>query len=130
MKANRVLLALLLAAAGVVGYVLFAPRPEPGPVELEGAGEHYTVTVALDEAVTGRVEVELAVDHAPADVSVFAVMPDMGHSTPEIPAAEDESGGFTAQGELFTMSGPWEIGVRLDGPAGAEVVTVATLVEG
>ncbi|TDC89121.1 hypothetical protein E1292_44890 [Nonomuraea deserti] len=61
-------------------------------------------------------------------VALSAVMALMGHSTPEIPATEREPGRFVAVGELFSMSGVWELSIRLDGPAGVEQLAVRTLI--
>ncbi|TMR17485.1 hypothetical protein ETD86_23435 [Nonomuraea turkmeniaca] len=118
-------LPLLLIAAGIAW--ILGGGTGTGPVELSARGAHYAVTVALEPS-TGPVEARVEVDPAPAEVSLFAVMPHMGHTTPEIVAAPDGPGRYVARGELFTMTGAWEIAVRVRGPSGTEIVKVTTLV--
>ncbi|GLW09382.1 hypothetical protein Misp01_45110 [Microtetraspora sp. NBRC 13810] len=125
-RAAYLVLPVLLLTAGI-GWLLVGGAG-PGPVELPGRGAHYAVVVALRPG-TGTVEarVEIA-PAAPAEVSLFAVMPHMGHTTPEIAARRDGAGHYVARGELFTMPGAWEIGIRVRGPSGTEVIKVNTLV--
>ncbi|MFB4278284.1 MULTISPECIES: hypothetical protein [unclassified Nonomuraea] len=119
-------LPVLLVAAGILW--IARGGAAPGPVQLTGRGGHYTVVVAL-EPVTGPVEVGIEIDPAsPAQVSVFAVMPHMGHTTPELAARDDGTGRYVARGELFTMTGAWQLGIRVRGGPGTEVITVNTLV--
>ncbi len=49
---------------------------------------------------------------------------------PELAAAEREPGRFVAEGELFTMSGVWDVSIRLTGPAGEETLTAKALISG
>ncbi|MFG1694067.1 hypothetical protein [Nonomuraea sp. NPDC049309] len=123
-RAAYVLLPVLLVAAGIWW---IARGGGPGPQQLTGRGAHYTVRVDL-EPVTGPLEARIGVDPEPDEVSVFAVMPHMGHTTPELPAGRDATGGYVVRGELFTMAGAWEISVRVRGGPGTEVITVNTLV--
>ncbi|MEO3875781.1 hypothetical protein ABGB18_43960 [Nonomuraea sp. B12E4] len=119
-------LPLLLLAAGIVW--ILRGGEGPGPVELSGRGAHYAVVVALEPSagpLEARVEIEPA---SPAEVSLFGVMPHMGHTTLEIPARDDGAGRYVARGELFTMPGAWEIRIRVRGAAGTEVIKVNTLV--
>ncbi|MBE1593259.1 hypothetical protein ACFPOI_21575 [Nonomuraea angiospora] len=125
-RRGYVVLPLLLIAAGVAWLVLGGPAP--GPAELHGRGTRHAVTVRLEPRpglLEARVEIHPA---APAEVSVFAVMPHMGHTTPEIAARGDGPGRYVARGELFTMTGVWEIGVRVRDTSGTEVIKVTTLV--
>ncbi|MEV0144253.1 MULTISPECIES: hypothetical protein [unclassified Nonomuraea] len=101
------------------------------PVEVTTTGTRYAVTVVIADAAPGRVTVEIRVSRGDADtVALSAVMAEMGHSTPEISATEREPGRFVAVGELFPMSGVWELEIRLDGPAGEEQLAVKTLITG
>jgi hypothetical protein len=121
-----VVLPVLLIAA-VVGWLVHGD-PAPGPVELRGRGAHHAVVVRL-EPRPGPLDVRVELDPAsPAEVSVFALMPHMGHTTPELPARPDGPGRYVARGELFTMTGPWEIGIRVHGGSDTEVIKVNTLV--
>ncbi|SDJ05550.1 hypothetical protein [Nonomuraea jiangxiensis] len=117
---------LLLIAAGIGWLVLGGSAP--GPTELHGRGARHAVTVRL-EPRPGLLEARLEIHPAtPAEVSVFAVMPHMGHTTPELAARGDGPGRYVARGELFTMAGAWEIGIRVEDTSGAEVIKVTTLV--
>ncbi|WP_049558851.1 hypothetical protein [Nonomuraea sp. SBT364] len=117
---------VLLIVAGIVWLVRGGPAP--APAELRGRGPHHAVVVRL-EPRTGPLEARVELRPAsPAKVSIFAVMPHMGHTTPEIPARPDGPGRYVAGGELFTMTGPWEIGIRVQGASGTEVIKVNALV--
>ncbi|MGP3958078.1 hypothetical protein ACTWPT_18900 [Nonomuraea sp. 3N208] len=119
-------LPILMIAAGVLWLV--QGSGDPDPVKLTGRGAHYTVRVALESEV-GLTEARINVSPAPAEVSVFAVMPHMGHTSTEIAAQRDgDAGRYVARGELFTMSGVWQLGIRVRGGRGTEVITVNTLV--
>ncbi|MEV0827236.1 hypothetical protein [Nonomuraea rubra] len=123
-----VVLPVLVILAGIAW--LLRGDPAPGPAELRGRGSHHTVVVRLEPRpgpLEARVELHPA---SPAEVSIFAVMPHMGHTTPELPAGPDGPGRYVARGELFTMTGAWEIGVRVRGTSGTEVIKVNTLVAG
>jgi hypothetical protein len=120
MKRMIALAALVLGA--VVLFVMGAALGG-GPVDVTAAGARYTVAVHVARPAVGRVPVEVRVTAGDADaVAVSAVMPDMGHSTPEVTAAEREPGLFVAEGELFTMTGVWDLALRLSGPAGEETL--------
>ncbi|MCF6472771.1 hypothetical protein FAF44_30890 [Nonomuraea sp. MG754425] len=127
MRGRRyVVLPVLLIVAGLVWLLRGAPAPEPA--ELHGRGTRHAVVVRLEPrpgSLEARVELHPA---SPAEVSVFAVMPHMGHTTPEIPARPDGPGRYVAHGELFTMTGTWELGVRVHGASGTEVIKIPTLV--
>lgn len=103
-------------------------RPEG--VRLADIGDHYTVTVALDSASTGDVGADIRVEGSAARaVALSAVMPDMGHAMPEIPARPQEPGHFLAGGELFAMPGVWDLAVRVEGDAGTDTVTFSVVIE-
>ncbi|MFB4262658.1 hypothetical protein [Nonomuraea sp. GTA35] len=127
-RRSRAYLALpvLLIAAGIL-WLVRGGDGGPGAVELAGRGAHYAVHLALEPG-TGPRDVRIRVEPRPAEVSVFAVMPHMGHTTPELAAPPDGTGRFVARGELFTMSGAWELGIRVRGSRGTEVITIKTLV--
>ncbi|MEO3884491.1 hypothetical protein [Nonomuraea sp. B5E05] len=120
--------AATLAAAAVALFV--AGRSTAArPVDLTTTGTRYAATILIADPAPGRITVEIQVSEGDADtVTLSAVMTEMGHSTPEIPATEREPGRFVAVGELFSMSGVWELSIRLDGPAGEEQLAVRTLI--
>ncbi|MFC4535000.1 hypothetical protein [Sphaerisporangium dianthi] len=126
----RRLLIMVVLAAAIVALVV-AGRSRSGPVRLRATGAHYSVTVTLDEPAVHPVAAEVRVEPGTAgSVWLSAVMPAMGHATPEITARRQGPGRFTATGRLFTMAGVWELSVRVRGAAGEEVVVVSTLVTG
>ncbi|WP_067175553.1 hypothetical protein [Microtetraspora niveoalba] len=122
------LAAAALVTAAVALYVV-GRSTAAEPVNLTTTGSRYTATVFIADPAPGRVTVEIKVSRGDADtVALSAVMAAMGHSTPEISAAMREPGRFVAVGELFPMSGVWELSIRLDGPAGEEQLAVKTLI--
>jgi hypothetical protein len=127
---RRALIAAVLVAAAVVLFVM-GRSAVAEPIEVTTTGTRYAATVLVPEPGTERVTVEIRLKSGDPDtVAVSSVMADMGHATPEITAKESAPGRFAAEGELFPMSGVWELSVRLDGPAGEEVLTVKALVGG
>jgi hypothetical protein len=119
--------ATLVAAAVALFVVGRSTAAEP--VDLTTTGARYAATVRIPDPAPGQVTVEIEVSEGDADtVALSAVMTQMGHSTPEISATERAPGRFVAVGELFTMSGVWELSIRLDGPAGEEQLAVRTLI--
>ncbi|WP_043634572.1 hypothetical protein [Nonomuraea candida] len=125
-RRRYVLLPALLIAAGIAWLLLGGPAPEPA--ELRGRSDRHAVVLRLEPRpgpLEARVELHPA---SPAEVSIFAVMPHMGHTTPELRARPDGPGRYVARGELFTMTGAWEIGVRVHGASGTDVIKVTTLV--
>ncbi|MGI5491463.1 hypothetical protein [Microtetraspora malaysiensis] len=99
------------------------------PVNLTTTGARYAATILIADPAPGQVTVEIKVNKGDADtVALSAVMAEMGHSTPEISATKRGPGRFVAVGELFPMSGVWELSIRLDGPAGEEQLAVKTLI--
>ncbi|GAA2208361.1 FixH family protein [Nonomuraea monospora] len=128
MKRWHILVAALLAAVAAALFVV-GRSTAAGPITLTTAGTRYTATVLIPDPRPGQVTVEIQVSRGDADsVAVSAVMAEMGHSTPELTAAEREPGRFVAGGELFPMSGVWELTIRLDGPAGEEQLAVRALI--
>jgi hypothetical protein len=128
MKRMIALLALVVAAVAlfVAGNALGSD-----PFRVTTAGTRYTAAILIDPPTTGRVVVEVRVTSGDADgVDLSAVMPDMGHAMPELAATEPEPGRFVAEGELFTMSGVWDLAIRLSGPAGEETLTAKALISG
>ncbi|MEV1000515.1 hypothetical protein [Nonomuraea sp. NPDC050202] len=130
---TRVKPALVAGALVVAGAVVFVVGrgASADPINLTTTGDRYAATVLIEDPAPGRVAVEVKVSKGDADsVAVSAVMADMGHSTPELAATEREPGRFLAEGELFSMSGVWELSIRLDGPAGEEQLAVKALITG
>ncbi|SEG96761.1 hypothetical protein SAMN05444920_11078 [Nonomuraea solani] len=120
-------LAVLVVAA--VALFVVGRGVSAGPITVTTTGTRYAATVVLDRPTTGRVPVEVTVTSGDADsVALSAVMPEMGHATPELTAREPEPGRFLAEGELFAMSGVWELSIRLNGPAGEEQLAVKALI--
>ncbi|WP_067141317.1 hypothetical protein [Microtetraspora malaysiensis] len=119
--------ATLVTAAVALFVVVRSTAAEP--VNLTITGTRYAATVLIADPAPGQVTVEIKVSKGDADtVALSAVMAEMGHSTPEISATKREPGRFVAVGELFPMSGVWELSIRLDGPAGEEQLAVKTLI--
>ncbi|MFI7612557.1 hypothetical protein ACIBP6_15155 [Nonomuraea terrae] len=125
---KRLAVVAVLVAVGVALFVA-GRNAAAEPLRTSTAGTRYAATVLIEEPVTGRVSMEVVVDAGDADtVAVSAVMPEMGHSTPELTAREQRPGRFLAEGELFSMSGVWDVSLRLDGPAGEEQLIVKALI--
>ncbi|WP_433260585.1 hypothetical protein ACQPZF_24515 [Actinosynnema sp. CS-041913] len=105
---KRPVLWVIAVAVAVVAVLSLTTSPDAEPVRLSHSG----VTVQLDKAGTGSVTARVEV--SAQAVSLFATMPAMGHLTPEIIATPEEPGSFRASGELFPMTGRWELSVRAD----------------
>ncbi|MGW6933605.1 FixH family protein [Lentzea sp. NPDC054927] len=124
-----VLVSVLTLAAVVVGYLAFS-APDPAKEQLTANSASYTVAVRLQRWAAGDNTVDVEVsrrDHAPVEVdrlALEAAMPRMGHATSQLKAETVGPGRFHATGELFPMSGVWELSVRLHGKAGTELTTV------
>ncbi|NUW45954.1 hypothetical protein [Nonomuraea rhodomycinica] len=117
----------LVAAAAALYVVTRSTTAEP--VNLTTTGSRYAATVLIADPAPGRVTVEVTVSKGDADtVALSAVMADMGHSTPELSATKRAPGRFVAVGELFPMSGVWDLSIRIDGPAGEEQLATKTLI--
>ncbi|MFC4116334.1 hypothetical protein [Nonomuraea zeae] len=124
------LIAAVLVAAAVVLFVV-GRSAAAEPIEVSTTGTRYAATVVIPEPGTERVTAQVRLTSgAPDLVAVSSVMAEMGHSTPEITARRTAPGRFLAEGELFPMPGVWELSIRLDGPAGEEVLTVKALIGG
>lgn len=100
----------------------------PDKATLTGRSEHYAVRVTVDPVRTGRVRTTVEVQGAD-EVTLEAAMPRMGHLNSELATTRSSPGRFVATGELFPMIGVWELTVRVDGPAGMELVTVVVTVK-
>ncbi|MEV4068162.1 hypothetical protein ACGFJC_04045 [Nonomuraea fuscirosea] len=130
MSGKRALAAVALVVVAVTLFVV-GRSVAAEPLRLTTTGTRYAVTVLIEDPAPGRVTAEVEVTSGDADtVTLSAVMADMGHSTPEVAAREREPGRFLAEGELFAMSGVWELSIRLDGPAGEEQLAVKALIPG
>ena len=136
---GRRLLALAAVVTAVVGaYLARGLVAGPEPEQFAAAGVKYAVTVRFDRLGTGVVDADVVVrgpsqdvrgqpqDKASAGgtVSLFAVMPSMGHVMPEVPARREGPNRFAARGELFAMPGIWRLTVRVRGTPGAEDLSV------
>ncbi|MEV5890644.1 hypothetical protein [Nonomuraea fuscirosea] len=130
MSGKRALAAVALVVVAVTLFVVGRSMAAE-PLRLTTTGTRYAVTVLIEDPAPGRVAAEVEVTSGDADtVTLSAVMADMGHSTPEVTAREREPGRFLAEGELFAMSGVWELSIRLDGPAGEEQLAIKALIPG
>ena len=121
--------AVLVGAAAIL--ITMWPSPQSQQVSLTGVTSSYTVRLDFGHPVAGSGTVQVSVqrrDHgtvAVDQVALEAVMPRMGHAMPELLARPSGDGRFTATGQLFLMSGVWEVSARLSAPgAPAETATV------
>lgn len=118
-------LAIAALVAAAVALFLYLRPSDPAPLTMSTTGTRYAVTVLIPKPTTGRVTAEIRVTTGdPHTVAVSTVMPGMGHATPEIVADQRQPGRYRAEGELFPMTGVWEVSVRLTGPAGEEVLAM------
>jgi hypothetical protein len=121
---RRVLAVLALCLA--VAAAAVAVRWSPSEVRLSGAGELYAVEVTLDAVRTGVIDVGVTVRHrrdragTAQAVWLSAVMPAMGHASPELAATPETPDHFHVRGELFPMPGVWELAVRVRAAPGVE----------
>jgi len=135
MRRAVLLIAAPVAVAVAAGWLFWSARSPADPERFTGVGSHYSAEITLDNARPGVVEADVLVTglkDRPRSVEAIwlsAVMPEMGHATPEVPAQQRETGRFQARGELFTMPGVWELAIRVQGTGGTELITVNVLVE-
>jgi hypothetical protein len=135
MRRAVLLIAATVAVAVAAGWLFWSARSPADPERFTGVGSHYSAEITLDNARPGVVEADVLVTglkDRPRSVEAIwlsAVMPEMGHATPEVPAQQRETGRFQARGELFTMPGVWELAIRVQGTGGTELITVNVLVE-
>ncbi|MEQ4717619.1 hypothetical protein [Nonomuraea sp. B19D2] len=118
----------LLVLAGLVAVVVaaFVVARTSGGDPVTTTGTRYAVTVTAE-----RNTIDVRLDRGEADtVTIAAVMTTMGHAIPEVTARKTAPGHFVAEGELFFMTGAWELSIRLAGPSGEETLTLNTLVTG
>lgn len=128
---RRAAVAVAGLAVAVAAFLIVGRSSAPDPLRQTIRGTRYAATVVIDRPTTGRVAVDVQLTSGdPNGVAVSAVMPTMGHAMPEIAAREPEPGHFVAEGELFPMTGVWELSIRLNGPAGEEVLTVNAPITG
>lgn len=131
MTGKRALIAVAALVAAAVVLFVVGRSAVAEPLRLTTTGTRYAATVLIEDPAPGRVTVEVVVNSGDPDtVALSSVMVDMGHSTAEFTATERQPGHFQAEGELFPMSGVWELSIRLDGPAGEEQLAVKALITG
>ena len=102
-----------------------------GPVELTAATPAYSVVLTVPAPVVGTSEALVRIVDRSGDpvddreVEVAPVMADMGHAVPAVAAAPaDRPGEYrTTGGELFSMSGPWDVDVHISPAAGGAAET-------
>jgi hypothetical protein len=120
---RRLLILGALLAVAVTLFLLGRSAADE-PARLSVTGTRYAVTVVID----GRTAEVRPLSGDPGTVTLSAVMPQMGHAMPETVAHEREAGRFRAEGELFPMTGVWELSIRLTGASGEETLTVKALI--
>ncbi|MBB5957963.1 hypothetical protein FHS29_004571 [Saccharothrix tamanrassetensis] len=110
---------LIGLSVAVIGAAAFLMWPRDAPERASAGSESYAVELEVEPRrgpVTATVRVTRH-DHAAVDVDevvIEAVMPSMGHAMPEV-VARRRHDRFEADGELFTMTGLWDVSLRLDG---------------
>jgi hypothetical protein len=135
MRRAALLLATTVAVTLAAGWLFWSTPSPAGPERFTGVGAQYSTEITLNNAASGVVDADILVTglkRRPRTIEAVwlsAVMPEMGHATPEIPAQQRETGRFQARGELFTMPGVWELAIRVQGTGGTELITVNVLVE-
>ncbi|MFI7635106.1 hypothetical protein [Nonomuraea sp. NPDC049400] len=118
----------LLVLAGLVAVVVaaFVVARTSGVDPVTTTGTRYAVTVTAE-----RNTIDVRLDRGEADtVTIAAAMTTMGHAIPEVTARKTAPGHFVAEGELFFMTGVWELSIRLAGPSGEETLMLNTLITG
>jgi hypothetical protein len=122
--------ALLIAAILVAGMAACGASG----FRAEETTDRYRITFTIDQPATGvqRAIVELTgADGAPVSVDsvvLAPVMRDMGHVTPEITLAEIAPGRYEGDVELFSMTGAWEIEMRIGAGGIEETATFRVVV--
>ena len=123
----------VVAAVALVGFLLW-PRTDAQAVDATCATADYTVHLAIGHpsvvADSADIDVQRR-DHSPLSldkVSVETVMPRMGHAMPQLVAQSNGPGKYRVQGQLFLMSGLWDVMVKLTDSTGTESATVEVAV--
>ncbi|GAA0599286.1 hypothetical protein HPO96_21780 [Kribbella sandramycini] len=122
-KTRRRTLAIALTGVVLAAVVAIAYAVGGGEdrVALKAASDRYQIELYLGEQRTGPIDAELVVRDTggrPAELSgitLAGVMPSMGHAMSELTATATAPGRYAVRGELFTMTGQWEVVVRLGG---------------
>lgn len=80
---------------------------------------HFSITMSLDAAALGQRSIDLRIkDKAGVDTDVeqlivAPVMREMGMASPEMTAQRIAAGQYRVTGEPFSMTGIWELDVRI-----------------
>lgn len=125
------LTAVLTGLVLIAGLVIVGRSGTEHWTVLKAGSERYRVELSLGERRTGVIDAELVVRDAggrPAEltgVTLAGVMPSMGHAMSELTTTAAGPGRYRARGELFTMTGQWEVVIRL---AGSDEITVPVTV--
>jgi hypothetical protein len=126
---------LAAIATAVVLAGLVWPIP-PGPDVFHAGTSHYVVTATVDHPKVGASAVEIDVTNRtgspahPAAVNIQAVMPQMGHASPPVPAVPLGGGRYHADGVPLMMAGPMELLVSIDFAGGVDRLTLPLTVSG
>ncbi|WP_020386203.1 FixH family protein [Kribbella catacumbae] len=125
----------LALAAVVAAGIFFVNRDRAAePAVLRAGSAAHQVEVHLAEPRTGQLDLELTVAATGGDtagitgVSVEAAMPSMGHATSELPGTAVGSGRYRFHGELFPMTGQWDLTVHVASVGGPDQITLPVTV--
>ncbi|MFC0625818.1 hypothetical protein [Kribbella deserti] len=129
--------AVILAVAGYVVVRQLGSAETALGAAAEAKSSRYAVQLWLPDHRVGEIDSRVVVkdlNGGPAAVravSLESAMPSMGHATAVVQALPEgeNTGAFGARGELFPMSGVWEVTVRLDTADGPDAATVTVSVQ-
>lgn len=119
---SMVLVVALLAACGSNAEQTAQTARYTVALRLDGSGTNEQVAVITVTDGNGQ---PAAVD----EVVLAPVMRDMGMASPEVVATPDGAGRYLARGTFFSMTGAWELDVRLVAAGVEERVSFAVPVQ-
>ena len=118
--------AIILLCTLTVLLISLAACGTMSPVAMRGQTDHYVIQLDLDHTGLGPrtaiITVTTPQNQPVADgtVTLLPSMQEMGMFSDAISAQPIAPGRYQAQGELFSMLGNWELGVRVNSAAGEE----------
>lgn len=122
---------LALAAVVAAGLFFVNQRDKDADADagLKAGSAAHQVEVHLPEPRTGELDFEVSVTPAGATaVSVEAAMPSMGHATSELAGKTVGAGRYRFHGELFPMTGRWDLTVNVTSADGPDQITLPVTV--